>query len=126
MQIPSSWKNPTGKYHIGVKNIYELFTKPIKSHLTKEYLEKEFTPVNKPLLAAAIKALNDYTEKEAAAAKKAGEDQPQKEPKERIEAALKREELQAQVDLLKGYDSKLVDLGPTYDCVVFHDGEMWR
>jgi len=48
------------------------------------------------------------------------------DPKERIEAALKREELNAQVDVLLKYDGKLVDLGPTFDCVVFHDGEMWR
>lgn len=95
----------------------------MKGHLTKEYLEKEFSPVNKPLLAAAVKALNEYTEKEASSGKKADD----LEPKERIEAALRREELQAAVELLKGADGKaLVDLGPTFDCVVFHDGQMWR
>ena len=90
--------------------------------MTKEYVEKVIQPAHKPLLANAVKALNEYNEKEAGSKK--AEDL---EPKERIEAALKKEELQARVDLLKQYDgSKFTDLGPTYDCVVFNDGNKWR
>lgn len=107
-----------------MKNIYELFPKSVKAHLTKEYLEKEFTPINKPLLANAVKTLNEYNEKEAVAP--GGKKLEELEPKERIEAALKKEELQAQVDLLKQFDGKWTDLGPTYDCVVFNDGQKWK
>ena len=42
------------------------------------------------------------------------------------EEKLVREDLAAQVDLLTASDKKFNDLGPVYDCVVFHDGETWR
>lgn len=119
-QIPADWKNPSGKFHVGVKNIYELFPKFVQKNLTKEYQENEFAPANKPLLAAAIKALNEFQEKEPA--KKPEELQPA----ERIELMLKKDELQAQVDILKQYDTKFTDLGPTFDCVVFNNGEKWQ
>ena len=39
---------------------------------------------------------------------------------------LEKENLQACVDILQGYDKKYSDCGPVFDCVVFHDGETWR
>ena len=118
IQIPNNWKNPSGKYHVGVKNIYQLFPKAVKKHLTKEYKEKVFTPAHKPLLAAAIKTLNDFQENK--------QDKKDLSSSERIELMLEKDELQAQVDILNLYDKKVQDLGPTYDCVVFNDGEKWQ
>lgn len=37
-----------------------------------------------------------------------------------------KEELEARVEVLQNADKKIVDLGPTYDCVLFHDGTVWR
>ena len=36
------------------------------------------------------------------------------------------EDFKQLVDSLKVIDRKYEDVGPVYDCVVFHDGEMWR
>lgn len=42
------------------------------------------------------------------------------------EDKLEKEELEARVEVLTNAEKKYVDVGPSYDCVVFHDGEMWR
>ena len=42
------------------------------------------------------------------------------------EEKLTKEDLQAQVDVLTNMDKKFSDSGPTYDCVVFHDGNTYR
>lgn len=39
---------------------------------------------------------------------------------------LKKENLEAKISVLGNIEKKFKDLGPVYDCVVFHDGTMWR
>ena len=39
---------------------------------------------------------------------------------------LQKEDLEAQIDILTAADKNFSDPGPAYDCIVFHDGEIWR
>ncbi|UYV81022.1 TPP2 [Cordylochernes scorpioides] len=43
-----------------------------------------------------------------------------------LEERLEHEELEARLEVLNNLDKKYLDVGPVWDCVVFHDGEMWR
>ena len=90
-----------------MKNIYELFPK-LKEKMSKEY-QKSVNRKTKKLLATANNQLNNF---EAVASC--------------WEVNLAKEELKARVDLLKHYDGTFTDLGPTFDCVVFHDDKKWR
>jgi tripeptidyl-peptidase-2 len=42
LKIGKDWKNPTNKYHIGMKRVYELFPKELASRLEKD-AKKDFT-----------------------------------------------------------------------------------
>lgn len=37
-----------------------------------------------------------------------------------------KEDLEASLDYLNNIDKKYTDVGPVYDCIVFHDGEIWQ
>ena len=39
---------------------------------------------------------------------------------------LEKEELETRIEYLNNIEKKYEDLGPTYDCIVFHDGKTWR
>ncbi|CAG2111388.1 unnamed protein product, partial [Medioppia subpectinata] len=118
LKIPSQWQNPSGKYHIGVKNIYELFSteKRFDLHemMTNEYMENEWQPMQRIAIAEAVRQLQEFerTHSDASA--------------DNTEEKLIREDLQSRVDFLKQLDKKFTDLGPTYDCVVFNDGTHWK
>lgn len=39
---------------------------------------------------------------------------------------LAKEDLECQVEVLNTFEKKYADQGPVYDCIVFHDGIMWK
>ncbi|XP_067127626.1 tripeptidyl-peptidase 2 [Centruroides vittatus] len=114
LKIPSSWINPSGKYHIGIKNAYDLYPKSLKERIQKEKKEKQWDPNHKLLLAAAIRELQEFDDKHPNTNQLNQDDRFQ------------RDELEARVDVLNSLDKKYNDLGPVYDCVVFHDGNTWK
>ncbi|KAG0430430.1 hypothetical protein HPB47_022708, partial [Ixodes persulcatus] len=113
LKIPDSWTNPTGKYHVGVKCAYEMYPKSLKERVQKSYKEREWSPPHNLALAKAARKLQQFEASHSAAP--LGQ-----------EEKLEKEELETQVELLGALEKKFEDLGPVYDCVVFHDGNLWR
>uniref|UniRef100_A0A0A9YF50 Tripeptidyl-peptidase 2 n=2 Tax=Lygus hesperus TaxID=30085 RepID=A0A0A9YF50_LYGHE len=114
LKIPSDWKNPSGNYHIGVKNAYELYPRTLKERIEADRREKVWDPQHKSTLADVSQKLNDLN--------KAQENKKNLSRQEK----LAKEELEAQLELLNQLEKKFVDLGPVYDVVLFHDGTIWR
>ncbi|XP_027359339.1 tripeptidyl-peptidase 2-like isoform X3 [Abrus precatorius] len=109
--INTSWKNPSGEWHVGYKLVYELFTEDLTSRLKKER-KKKWDEKNQEEIARAVKQLADFDQQHI-----------------KIEdAKLKRsrEDLQNRLDILRRQSESYDDKGPAIDAVVWHDGEVWR
>ncbi|CAL5376026.1 unnamed protein product [Camellia sinensis] len=107
--VNSSWKNPSGEWHVGCKLVYELFTDTLTSRLKKER-KKKWDEKHQEAIAEAIKCLDEFDKKHV-----------------KVEDAnLKRarEDLQNKVDFLRKQADAMK--GPVIDAVVWHDGELWR
>eukprot|EP00808_Paulinella_micropora_P028965 g4430.t1 len=111
--LGKDWKNPAGKYRLGLKRAYELFPQDLTKRLVSErqknwdrtYQHREAT------LFARVADLETQTNAGASGSKQLKDELKQ--------AKLLLETLQA---MQKNFD----DPGPMYDCVVWHDGEVWR
>ncbi|XP_054709504.1 tripeptidyl-peptidase 2-like [Uloborus diversus] len=114
LKIPSTWANPTGRFHIGVKNAYELYPKSLKERICKERKEKHWDPFHKMLIAGVSRKIQEFSSQNPNVLQLS---QAQK---------LQKEELDSQLEILNGLEKKYNDTGPTYDCIVFHDGKKWR
>jgi tripeptidyl-peptidase-2 len=101
---------PSGEFHLGIKPAFELWPAGLVTRM-KERRGEQLDEAHGPLLAEARRALEEF-------------DAAHPEPEET--QRLRREELAARVDVLRALAEKEKDLGPVYDCVVFHDGERWR
>ncbi|KAF9913312.1 tripeptidyl-peptidase II Tpp2 [Linnemannia zychae] len=110
LHLNKDWKNPSGEYRLGIKRAYDLFpgdlADRIKEERLAEFQKKHFLLVAKVQeeLATFVKAHPTLTE----------EDQRTKA------------DLNARLDVLKDSIKNFSDPGPVYDCVVFHDGNVWR
>ncbi|XP_021765110.1 tripeptidyl-peptidase 2-like [Chenopodium quinoa] len=109
--VNSSWKNPSGEWHVGYKLVYELFTKDLTSRLKKER-RKQWDELNQEAISDAVEKLSEFDQKHAKV-----EDPHLK----RL-----REDLQNRVDLLQKQANSYDDKGPVIDAVVWNDGEFWR
>lgn len=112
--IPSTWKNPTGKFHIGIKNAFELYTKNVQKRIEEEKKEKEWDPIHKPLLSKAFMEQQNFN----------NENDSSKVTLTRSQK-LKKDDLDSTVEALQNLEKKYKFISPVYDCVVFHDGVQW-
>ncbi|RDD39583.1 Tripeptidyl-peptidase 2 [Trichoplax sp. H2] len=111
LQIPAEWENPTGKFHLGIKHATELFPSPLCDRLKKEYRKKKWAPSHSKCTADAIRELQQSESK--------GQ-------KQTFLDELMREELQQRTEQLKNLDKIGDESLPIFDCVVFHNGSVWR
>nr|XP_012225494.1 PREDICTED: tripeptidyl-peptidase 2 [Linepithema humile] len=112
LKVPSTWNNPSGQYHIGLKNLYSLYPTKLKERVVAERKKHLWDDGHKTALAEASRQLQEFESKN-----------PQLST---VEERLQKEELEARVEVLNSLEKKYCDAGPTYDCVVFHDGNIWR
>ncbi|XP_069152321.1 tripeptidyl-peptidase 2 isoform X2 [Solanum lycopersicum] len=57
--INSSWKNPSGEWHVGCKLVYELFTDTLTSRVKKER-KRRWDEKNQEAIAEAVKQLDQF------------------------------------------------------------------
>ncbi|OMO97822.1 hypothetical protein COLO4_14332 [Corchorus olitorius] len=109
--VNSSWKNPSGEWHVGCKLLYELFTSILTSRLKKER-KKKWDELNQEEIAKAVKHLDEFDQKHTKV----------EDPK----LKRTREDIQNKIDILRKQADSYDDKGPIIDAVVWHDGEVWR
>lgn len=63
LQIPTDWKNPSGKFHIGIKTALELYPKGLKDRIMKERREKSWDPRHRTIYAETMKQLEEFDAK---------------------------------------------------------------
>lgn len=104
------WKNPTGKFHLGLKAGYDFFPLELIRRLKQENRDR-WEQHARPLESQLRQQLGQWKTQHPSPGER--EDGEQKELETRLE------QLQ---DLDKSYE----DPGPVFDCVVFHDGSAWQ
>lgn len=112
--IPSSWKNPSGEYHIGLKNAFELYTKSVQKRIEEERKEKQWDPFHKPLLSKSVSEQQTFI----------NENDSSKVNLTRSQKLIK-DDLESTIDALLNLEKKYKYISPVYDCVVFHNGIQW-
>lgn len=112
LTIPDKWNNPTGVYHVGLKPIFELYTKGVKTRVVSERKEDVVGPSHNLAAAEALKELTEHEKNVGGTS-------------EKITDKWAREDLACKVDFLKSMAS-VSDVGPVADVVTWHDGEVWR
>ncbi|XP_027923096.1 tripeptidyl-peptidase 2-like isoform X1 [Vigna unguiculata] len=109
--INTSWKNPSGEWHVGYKLVYELFTETLTSRLKKER-KKIWDEKNQEEIAKTVKQLADFDQQHIKV--------------EDVRLKRAREDIQNRLDILRKQSESYDDRGPVIDAVVWHDGEVWR
>ena len=106
---------PSGEYRVGLKAGYDFFP----------------TSSGRPELVERLKSetaddLSDEQQKAVSALMQKLAEWKRTHPKPDKAQKAELKELEAQLELLKALPKQIDDVGPLYDCVVYHDGERYR
>ncbi|CAM9301659.1 unnamed protein product, partial [Chrysoparadoxa australica] len=110
---PAAWKNPDGKWGVGLKRAFELFPKPLKERVKKERKKAwdEKQGEAEAVVRREIQALKDATAKAS--------------PPPNSPDGLKLQDLEEKLKQLQECDKTYDDPGPILDCIVWNDGQDW-
>uniref|UniRef100_A0A914QQK3 Peptidase S8/S53 domain-containing protein n=1 Tax=Panagrolaimus davidi TaxID=227884 RepID=A0A914QQK3_9BILA len=112
LKIPETWVNPSGKWHLGIKAIYELYSDTVKDKINLP-IKEEFQKKNKLAMAKALEEFNGHEKKIGTKTKKISEKED-------------RDEINAKLEFLKEAEKKIEIESPITDCIVWFDGEKWK
>ncbi|KAF9193326.1 tripeptidyl-peptidase II Tpp2 [Haplosporangium sp. Z 767] len=110
LHLNKDWENPSGEYRLGIKRAYDLFPEDLAGRI-KEERQAEFQKKHFLLVAKVQDELEAFLKSHATMS----------EEDHRTKA-----DFNARLEVLKDSLKNYSDPGPVYDCVVFHDGKVWR
>ncbi|KAJ8975804.1 hypothetical protein NQ317_013735 [Molorchus minor] len=100
LKIPSTWKNPEGKFRIGVKHAFDLYPDRLKDRMKSEYKKKRWDEGHRKCISEISREIANFETKHTTP-------------------------VLNDVDKLEKENLDANDVGPVYDCLLFHDGEKW-
>jgi len=112
LKVNAAWENPTGKWHVGSKRLFELYPEGLRVRMKKER-KKVIDECQSELVTKASLELSAFNKENPTVS---NQDQVLKR---------RKEELETRLELLGAMSKKLDDFGPSIECVVWHDGERW-
>ncbi len=110
LTLPEQWLSKTREFRVGLKAGYELFPPELVARL-RERRKELFMREHAKLEAQLRRELAEWDEAY---------------PDASAEQKGQREELEKRLEQLRHMAEHYEDPGPIYDCVTFHDGEVWR
>lgn len=130
LKLGSNWKNPSGEYRLGLKSGYELFPHALVG-VVKQARETAFRKEQKQHLANLQRQLTELKAQPVSSDNhtKLGNtklDNAQPDNTTQSDKKQTEKDLQDQISLLEELLKTYADVGPFYDCVVFHDGKHYR
>ncbi|GMT04266.1 hypothetical protein PENTCL1PPCAC_26440, partial [Pristionchus entomophagus] len=111
LKIPDSWSNPSGKWHLGSKPLYEMYPKGLLGLVRRETKEEKWKSAHQLATADALKQLTSHEETIGGTT-------------EKLKDKLDRENLVAQLEFLRSQE-KVEDKGPVMDVITWNDGKKW-
>ncbi|KAI6222468.1 Tripeptidyl-peptidase 2 [Aphelenchoides fujianensis] len=100
LKIPDKWINPTRRYHLGLKPLYELYSKSLIERIKKEQKEKKLEAAHSQATAAVGRRIAEHE--------------------------AKRDDLNDQLEFLREFEKNGEEASPLLDCLVWNDGHQWK